>query len=252
LLALLSTLVACAKEPLTRSDSGCQGPLKIMVPLYVYPGAAWDIIANSSKLVPTVAIINPNSGPTNNSDAQYTSYIQKLHSAGVDLVGYIHTSYGARPISEIEYEVDLYATQYPLLVGIFLDETPTSTNFISYFTSIYKYIMAKRGWKYTILNPGTIPDQAYSDISTQIVTFEDSYTKFATSNNPSYASCNNKDKYATIAYGASAANMQNVVTTAQSKNYYGWVYVTDGAGGCCTYNSLVSYYPTFAQFVAKN
>lgn len=251
---LLFTVVACIndnKVPV-KVESGCQGPLKILVPLYVYPGATWDTIAANAKIVSTTVIINPNSGPTNDSDAQYTSYVQKLHNAGVDLVGYIHTSWGARPLNDIEREIELYASQYPLLQGIFLDEAATSKDFVPYYTSIYKSILGKKGWKYSILNPGTIPDQAYVNISSQIVTYEDSYTGFASSSNPTYASCNAKDKFAVITYGASVSAMHNVVTTAQNKNYYGWIYVTDGAGGCCTYNNLVSYYSDFAQYVSKN
>jgi hypothetical protein len=49
-----------------------------------------------------IAIINPNSGPDSaGPDSSYTTYMKKLTAAGVDMVGYVHTSYGARAVSDV-------------------------------------------------------------------------------------------------------------------------------------------------------
>jgi len=34
----------------------------------------------------------------------------KLHNAGVEMIGYVHTSYGARSISDVKAEIDIYAS----------------------------------------------------------------------------------------------------------------------------------------------
>jgi len=223
-----------------------------MVPLYQYPGAAWDTVAASGKTVPTVAIINPSSGPgTGGPDSSFTKYMDKLHAAGVEMVGYVHTSWGARSISDVKKEIDQYASLFPLLSGIFLDEGGATDSVLPYYRELYSYIMSMPGWKYDIINPGTTPTSGYAAAATQIVSFEDTSSKFASSSNPSYASCSNKDKFAVITYGASTSGMQSVVDAARSKGYYGWVYVTDGAGGCCTYNSIASYYSSMATYIAN-
>ena len=79
-----------------------QEPLKLLVPLYVYPGAAWDTVAAGASKVGTIAIVNPNSGPAASPDSSYNSYMSKLKNAGVEMIGYVYTSYGARSIADVK------------------------------------------------------------------------------------------------------------------------------------------------------
>lgn len=243
------TVKAATAKP--GSATGCSAPMKLMVPLYTYPGASWDAVAASGRTVPTVAIINPNSGPGTGPDSAYNTYMTKLNNAGVEMVGYVHTLWGARDINLVKSEINTYASQFPYVVGIFLDEAAATDAELPYYQQLYDYIMGMPGWKYDIINPGTIPTPGYVNAATQIVSFEDVHTKFAASATPSYASCNNKDKFAVITYGATSSGMTAAVATAKSKGYYGWFYVTDGAGGCCTYNALTSYYASMATAVAN-
>jgi len=217
------------------------------------PGSAWDTVAASGSLVPTVAIINPDSGPGSGPDSSYTSGMNTLANAGVDMVGYVHTSYGARAMADVKADVDVYAEKFPHVIGIFVDETATSSSDLSYYTELYEYIMSFPGYKYTILNPGAVPAAGYSAAATQIVTYEDTASGFASSQNPSGASCSNKDAYAVISYSASSASsMESVVQTAISKGYYGWVYATSGTLSGNTYGTLPSYYAQMASYIASS
>jgi len=223
-----------------------------MVPLYTYPGSTWDTVAASASTVFTVAIINPDSGPGSGPDSTYNTYMPKLKNAGVDMVGYVHTSYGARAIADVKADIDVYAEQFPLLVGIFLDEVATAASLVSYYQELYTYIMGMPGWKYDILNPGTVPASGYTAVATQIVTYESSASGFASSQNPSFASCNNKNMFAMITYSASSASaMESAISAAKTKGYYGWVYAIDTAGTGNTYNSLPSYYAQMATYIAS-
>jgi hypothetical protein len=242
---------APAKAATTAPSSGCSAGVKLLVPLYTYPGASWDTVAAGAKTVKTVAIINPNSGPGSGPDSTYVTYMNKLNAAGVDMIGYVHTSYGTRSISEVKAEIDIYASEFPLVKGIFLDEAGATASVLSYYQQLYTYIMGMPGWKYDVINPGAVPTSGYTSAATQIVSFEDIYSKFASSANPSGATCNNKDQYSVITYGASSSAMQSAIATARSKGYYGWVYVTDGAAGGSTYNSLASYYASMVSYVAS-
>jgi len=234
------------------SATGCSAPVKLMVPLYTYPGASWDSVAAGAATTQTVAIINPNSGPGTGPDSSYNTYMAKLHAAGVEMIGYVHTSYGARAIADVKADIDQYAAEFPLVVGIFLDEAAATADQVPYYSQLYTYIMNLPGYKYDVINPGTVPTQGYLAVSTQIVSFEDTAAKFAASANPSWASCSNKDHFSVIAYAASSTStMQSALATAKSKGYYGWVYVTDGAAGGSTYNSLATYYASQAAYVAS-
>jgi len=222
-----------------------------LVPLYAYPGSTWDTVAASGGVVDTVAIINPDSGPGTGPDSSYTTYMAKLHSAGVEMVGYVHTSYGARAIADVKADIDVYATQFPLLVGIFLDEAATASSEISYYQQLYTYILGMPGWKYDVINPGAVPAAGYTAVATQIVAYESAASGFASSQNPSGVSCSNKNQYAMIVYSASSSAMESAVTSAVSKGYYGWVYATDGTASGNTYGTLPSYYAAMATYVAS-
>jgi hypothetical protein len=248
--AKAATKAPTSKAATSAPSTGCSSPIKLMVPLYTYPGATWDTVAAGAKTVKTVAIINPNSGPGNGPDSSYNTYMNKLNAAGVDMIGYVHTSYGARSIADVKADIDVYASQFPLLKGIFLDEAGATASVLSYYQQLYNYIMGMPGWKYDVINPGAVPTSGYSSAATQIVSFEDVSSKFSASANPSGASCSNKDLYAVITYGASSSGMQSAIATARSKGYYGWVYVTDGSGAS-TYNTLASYYPSMVSYIAS-
>jgi len=247
-----TTKAASTSTASPSSATGCSAPIKLLVPLYTYPGASWDSVAAGAANVQTVAIINPNSGPGTGPDSSYDTYMAKLQAAGVEMIGYVHTSYGARAIADVKADIDLYASEFPLLVGIFLDEAADTAAEVSYYSELYTYIMSLPGYKYDVINPGTVPTEGYLAVSTQIVSFEDTAAAFASSADPSFASCSNKDQFSVIAYAASSTStMESVLATAKSKGYYGWVYVTDGAAGGSTYNVLASYYATQASYIGS-
>jgi len=229
-----------------------------LVPLYVYPGSAWDdVISAASSGVKIIAIINPNSGPdTSGPDSTTSTYMQKMTTAGVDMIGYVHTSYGARASSDVTGDIDVYASLYPGLQGIFLDEVSADASEISYYQQVYTHINGISGYSNTILNPGTQPDQGYLAVSTSIVIFENTasalnsdFASWVTCAPSSSEQSGYKYHFAGIAYGASSSQMSSVLSTMESAGM-GLVYVTDGAAGCCTYNTLSSYFTSEASAVA--
>jgi hypothetical protein len=208
----------------------------------------------AAKSVQIIAIINPNSGPASGPDSTYVTYIKKLISAGIEVVGYVHTSYGDRALTDVNNEINIYATKFTGLTGIFLDEASASASDVAYYGQIYNYILSK-GFKTDILNPGVQPATGYLDVSTNIVIFEDAGSKLS-SNYASFVKCapnasqkaGYKYRFSGIAHTTSQSSMASVISTMQ-KAGMGLVYVTDGAGGCCTYNALTSYFSAEAAAV---
>lgn len=234
------------------SSTGCSAPMKLLVPLYSYPGSDWDTVIASAKVVSTVAVINPDSGPGDGPDSTYNTYMTKMHSAGVEMIGYVHTSYGARAIADVKADIAAYASEFPLVVGIFIDEAATSSSEVSYYMEIYEYIMSFPGWKYDVINPGTVPSSGYLAASTQIVTYESNASGFASSSNPSFATCTDKNQFVMISYaGSTVAAMESAILAAKTKSYYGWAFVTSGTLSGDTYGALPSYYATQASYIAS-
>lgn len=225
-------------------------PVKILVPLYVYPGAAWDqLVSVAQSGVPIIAIINPNNGPLPaGPDAAYTTYIKKLRDAGVEVVGYVHTLWGARAMSTVTAEIDLYANKYPGVDGIFFDEGATEAAHIPYYATAYRHVLSKN-FHHSILNPGVQPAQGYVDISTNIVIFENYASQLGSTSYSSWVTCAPnaaakagwKYKFSSIVHTASLADMPWLIAQSHAKGM-GIVYITDGEGGCCTYNHLANYF----------
>jgi len=232
-------------------SSGCSTSVGLMVPLYVYPGSAWNTVAAGAASVPTIAIINVDSGPGSGPDSSYKSYMATLANAGVEMVGYVHTSYGTRDIATVKSDIDMWASEFSGIVGIFLDEAGATASVLPYYQELYTYIMSMPGWKYDIINPGTVTTSGYASAATQIVSYEDTSSSFASSANPSFASCSNKNQFAMMTYAASSSTMESNIAAARSKGYYGWVFSTNGAAGGSTYNSLPSFYSSMVSYIAS-
>lgn len=231
-------------------------PIKLLVPLYVYPGAAWDQLISAAASVKIIAIINPNSGPLSSVDSSYSTYMTKMANAGIEMVGYVHTSYGQRSLADVMADIDTWASSYPLVKGIFLDEAAYESSGIPYYTQVYSHVMSKAGYVHSILNPGQQPDIGYLAISSSMVVYENYAANLASTAFSSWLTCapsvaaqaGYKYHFAAIAHSAPAGSQAQYLQSLVAKGM-GLVYVTDGEGGCCTYNTLVSYFAQEASTV---
>src|ERR1700694_2662492 len=112
------------------TDSVLATETKIILPLYSWAGdPEWTTVSSSVAEYPGIQfliIINPSSGPgSSNPDSEWTTAVEHLkNNSNVEVIGYIHTSYGQRDTSELESEVSQYAAWPPeaRVSGIFFDE----------------------------------------------------------------------------------------------------------------------------------
>ncbi|MGI0058247.1 MAG: spherulation-specific family 4 protein, partial [Nitrosotalea sp.] len=129
--------------------------------------------ANTYPHVPFFVIVNPDNGPGNgtggncspnhssfqNRTRDYQNGIGNLTRAGVNVLGYIHTSNanGGIPYSTAKFFVNQWVKCYKQsgLKGIFVDEmsnSPTTTH-LNYYQNLTNYIHGN--FTYSIGNPGT-------------------------------------------------------------------------------------------------
>src|SRR6266513_6513413 len=74
--------------------------LGILVPAYFSPapGGYWSALNQAADRVPLIAIMNPNNGPATSVNSNYTSAVNALRNADGRVIGYVYSSYTARPL----------------------------------------------------------------------------------------------------------------------------------------------------------
>ena len=98
------------------------GTVRMVVPAYWEPDQQWQrIIADA----PTVGMIifNPQSGPGTSTKPAYTQAIAQAQTAGIIVLGYVSTQYGARAEADIDADVNGYYSLYSPS-GIYFAEGP--------------------------------------------------------------------------------------------------------------------------------
>jgi hypothetical protein len=241
LVALFVFLVACklagAKAQL------CQ---KMFIPAYFYPGSLWTQAISGAPIV-DVMIMNPASGPGTSQNSDYVTAVNNAEAAGIKVIGYVHTSYGARPMSEVLSEVDLYKQWYGVS-GIFLDEVSSSAANLPYYQNVSDYIRSTNG-TYVALNPGTVPDQGYISIGDTTVIFEGTYNTYKTWTPPSWVFSYPASKFTHLVYATSSSkNMKDAILTKSKNRNAGYVYVTNDVLPN-PWDTLPSYWSTELSYI---
>lgn len=218
----------------------------LVVPAYFYPGATggyWNQINTAAKSVPTIAILNPNSGPGAAIDPNYLQAVNNLHAAGGKVYGYVHTSYGTRPITDVANDINTYLAFYPV-DGFFIDEMTSDSGSanLNYYLSVYNYVKGRSAAYGVMGNPGTSVPEIYASlpVADSLVVFESKAKAFATYRPAAWQANYPADRFVNIVYAASTSQMQNIVQFA-STHGIGNVYVTSDTGAN-PYDTLPSYW----------
>ena len=219
----------------------------LIIPLYTYPGQDWNSVIAAKEANPSVSmvvIVNPDSGPGTALDSNYVTGIDNLVNANVTVLGYDHTSYGARPLSTVEADMNTYKAWYPNINGFFFDEMANTPGYETYYSTLTAYAKSL-GYGFTVGNPGAAVPASYIGTVTVIVTDENA----GIPSNASLASWTggmSKNNFAVIAYGVSPSSITSS-SLAGVFQYANYVYVTDEttpnpyASLGTEWNSVVSY-----------
>jgi hypothetical protein len=220
LLVALAVFLVAAKSPPAKAVL-CQ---KMLIPAYFYPGSLWTQATAGAPIV-DVMIMNPASGPGASQNSDYVTAVNNAKAAGIKVIGYVHTSYSQRDIDTVKGEIDLYKQWYNVS-GIFLDEVNSSAAALLYYQNVSDYIKAASG-TFVAMNPGTVPDQGYINISDTTVIFEGTYNTFKTWSAPSWVTSYPASKFTHLVYATSSKNNMKSAITRSKNNRGGYVYVTN-------------------------
>ncbi|CAK5276516.1 unnamed protein product [Mycena citricolor] len=252
LLSLSVLLLLC-----TRAAWGLTG---LIVPLYVYPtnnkacdqwASIISALSAAPHTVPTIFVINPQSGPGPAGSQPTTDYQQCIPrlraSAGgsATLVGYVPTGFGQRDSGAINADVDTYkgwASAYAMQ-GIFYDEASQAAGDEPFYQSIVTHAK-NAGLSFTVLNPGAVPDSGYFAFADVICTAEAFYKGFSVSSLTISAAAP-ASKQAVILHDAprSPSNLSAVIQQVSSAGV-GWFYATNGLQTGNTYGSVPPFFAT--------
>jgi len=214
------------------------------VPLYMYPGGTgwthWQTVIdakNAHPSVPFVASINPSSGVGSSKNTAFVTGITKLKAAGIIVIGYVYTDYGARDINVIKSEISKYKEWYSV-DGIMFDEMSNKVGYESYYRSLTDYAKSI-GMTFTKGNPGT-------DVPASFVGTVDNISMRETSGYPTISQLagwhTNYDKknWSFVSYGVTNLDQAFVSSASQ---YVGLMYITNDVLSN-PYDTVPSYFPT--------
>ncbi|CAH1206986.1 PEP-CTERM sorting domain-containing protein [Candidatus Nitrotoga sp. BS] len=204
--------------------------VNILLPAYFYPSfdpnqSFWDEMTAAAGQVNITAIMNPNNGPGDSVNSDYTTAVDAFRAAGGKVVGYVYTSYGARSQAEVLSAVASYASFYNI-DGIFLDEMSNTSTDLAYYKSLYNSIKLTNPEYRIFGNPGTNTLESYLTAADVLVTFENQ-TGYETYPPDTWTNNYTADHFAHLLYNVSdeAAMLANVALAADRN--VGYLYITN-------------------------
>lgn len=208
-------------------SGGGGSPSGTLVPLYTDPSSpTWAAVASAKKSHPAatvIAVINPNDGPGSAKDASYVSGTQALKDAGVIVLGYVATGWGATSATSIvQPAIDKYVAWYPAVTGIFFDEQASDSGKEAYYSQLSQYAKSK-GHTMTVGNPGADVAESYVGTVDMMLIYESKGNPTAASLGGWHAKHDRKN-FGIIPYGVAKLDAAFVQS---AKQWVGYQYATD-------------------------
>ena len=223
---MLRVLQIVTAVGLAVSASVAQATQSIAVPAYFYPSYPDPVWAQMQTAVPPVslAVMNVDSGPGIAPDPNYVSQIAAARAAGIIVLGYVYTSYGARAAATVQADIDAYYAWYPV-DGIFFDEAANTCPQQPYYAALDTYVKAKGGFGRTVLNPGINTPECFVTAADVLLNFEGPFSAYQTWTPDGWESGYDPSHFWHLVHDTSLAQMPTAVLLSQSRGA-GLVYVT--------------------------
>jgi len=212
----------------------------VMIALYTYPDSTWDVVAQAKSAhpsVPFVAIINPDNGPGSSRDANYVSGIQKLHAAGVVVLGYDATGYASNSASSVKSVMNIWKSLYNI-DGIFFDEMANWSGEENYYSGLTSYAKSL-GYTMTVGNPGTDTLPSYIGTVDNLMIYENPGLPPLSALQGWHTSYD-KSNFSMIAFGVNSISTSFL---SSASNYVGYIDLTNDVLDN-PYDSVPSYFGT--------
>jgi hypothetical protein len=221
--ALSVVTIAAPHEP-ELSVMPAPAPQKLLIPAYFYPGPLWDQVIAGAPTVGAV-VMNPDSGPGQAQNPDYVAAVDKAQTAGIQVIGYVHTSYGARDPRAVKDEIERFKAWYHV-DGIFLDQVADGLASLAYYQNLADYIRGTPGYV-VVLNHSTVPDETYTAVGDILVIFEGDYRTYVSFQPPSWVYRYPPTKFAHFVHGTRDSSALTHAMALDNQRNVTHVYVTD-------------------------
>lgn len=211
----MTSLLAVAGAGLSGLVPEASG-MGIIMPIYGNTTTQFSAAEAAARRVPLIAIFNPDNGPGTSKRTSYANAMNRIKSAGGQVIGYISTDYGNIDINDVKSQMDQYSSWYGVN-GYFIDEMHYTSSKLNYYKSANSYARGKG--KFVVGNPGGSISSTYLAAAEILITFEN-----PVSSGWGSASGGERARYGAIPY--SASSLGSLVTQADTKGF-GWIYATN-------------------------
>jgi hypothetical protein len=209
-------------------DAGAVSPgtVRMVVPAYWDPDEQWQrIIADA----PTVGMIifNPDNGPGTVTKPGYATAIAQAQAAGIKVLGYVSTQYGARAEGDIDADVNGYYSLYSPS-GIYFAEGPTADTCDTLQAEYQRLTaLAQSHDPKAYLAIGTRFCPTFITFSDLMVEFAETYSMYQAYSSPSWMPGNSPERFCHFVSEVPDADASQVLSRAIGLGA-GWVFTTDG------------------------
>ena len=220
-------------------QAGLARPVSVLAPAFQYPtsGTLWAALT-AAPVAYVVANIGSPGGPGPGGDGNYTTAINAAAAAGVTVLGYVDTNYGAVSTGTVASQVAAWSSEYGV-TSIFLDRTSASAGDLAYYTTVTSAIRTANPGKSIVFNHGVIPAQGYAALADVLIVFENTYAAWSAFSAPSWFASYPRTRFSVTVHTTSTqAQMAQVLAQAQAAGV-GGVFVTDNAA---TYDTVPGYW----------
>ena len=248
LLASIVVLAAAAVAAVRILPGGGGRPCQAAyVPAFFSP-AAWTRAVSGSNVPGTMILDITTSGAGSAPEPAFQAAVKKAQAAGVTVLGYANTSFGARPAAAVEQDVRNYKAWYGV-TSILLDQAAADAGKLGYYRRLAGFIRSVDPGGAVWLNPGIYPDQRYLAIASVVMAFEGPYSSYSRLRVPGWVGRYPAAKFAHTIYATPGSQLASAISLARSR-HAGWVFVTDRSGAN-PYDGLPGFWPREQATVAQ-
>lgn len=203
------------------------GSVRMAVPAYFDPpSAAWDRLIAGAPAVGMI-VFNPESGPGSATSPAYTQIIGRAQAAGITMLGYVATSYGARAEADIIADINHYYDFYTPS-GIYFAEGPMDSDCTAMEAMYHRLADAVRARSpNAYLAVGTRFCPTYIVFFDIMVQFARNWSEYQTDYRPpSWMPANSPQRFVHFVHSVPPADASAALSLTIA-NGAGWVFVTD-------------------------
>lgn len=214
-------------EPVTGGTSLQTPPL--VVPAYFHPAVRpreWEMLAECAAQIRLI-VLNLASGPGAAPDAAFMPVLDRLHSAGVAVAGYVDTNYARRPAPVILADLERYIDWYRVS-GVFFDRVTADTENVAHYAAVTRSAR-QAGTGLVAFNHGAHPVEAYAEHADLLGTFEGPWRAYVDLAIPRWTRSWPAEQFFHLVYSVPAESFGDAYLLA-ARRRAGCAYVTDKGG----------------------